>query len=188
MPTYLPPRAGLSLSQAVAEAYASNPGETVLLTLELHHSAFRDELNQPTAARVVNDWTPLQATLEDDAPLNAGEEVTFAGVPFRYAKPEQTDSGSPAAVQIEIDNVSRQLTKYLLQAIDSQEPILLIERVYAASDTSAPHEMPPTRMYLTSCTVGVDTVSAQASFGDLTNRKFPRVTYSRAEFVGLSAR
>lgn len=187
MPTFLPPRLGISLSDAIAEAFTSAPvDDTWLLTLELHHSSFVDEFGNPTAARVVNDWADLTATLEADAPINASEAVVFKGVPFRYTMPEQTDSGAPNAVTIEIENVSRDLTALLDLAVGSNEAILLIERQYMASDTSGPHILPVTKVYLSNVVVTTTTVQAQASFGNLTNRRFPGARYLRDEFLGLS--
>jgi hypothetical protein len=180
MPSYLDPRAGVSISEAIAEAYASaTAGDPVLLTLELHHPDFT------APARVVNDFRTLTATLEADAPYNAGEAVEFSGVPFRYTKPEQTDSGAPAAVGIEIDNVSREITNLLLLAAESFEPVRVIEREYLPSDTSAPHVLPVTTMELSGIEVSVETVRAQLSFGNLTNRKFPSLQYTAENSPGL---
>jgi hypothetical protein len=189
MPTYLPPRVGISLSEALAETYAlSNVDEPVLVTLEIHHPDFRLPSGAPTAARVVNDWQNLTATLEAGAPLNAGEAVLFTACPFTYTKPEQTDSGAPASVSIVIDNVSRQLTMLLDQAAESMIPVLVIERIYLPSDTSAPHEMPPTSMYLSAPQITPTTVTLTASFGNLTNRRFPGARYKRKQYAALSSR
>lgn len=181
MPAYLDPRAGVQLSEAIAEAYASaTVGDPVLITLELHHPSFT------APARVVNDYRTLTATLEADAPYNAGEAVEFIGVPFRYTKPEQSDSGAPAAVGIEIDNVSLAITELLLQAIESDEPVLVIEREYLPSDTSAPHVLPVLQLEMGGIQVGVETVSAQLTFGNLTNRKFPATQYTAENAPGLA--
>jgi hypothetical protein len=182
MPTYLPPRAGVSISEDAAQNYASaTVGDPVLLTLELIHPAF----TQP--ARVVNDLRNLTATLEAGAPYNAGAAVEFIGVPFRYTKPEQSDSGAPAAVPVEIDNVSRALTELLMLARESMEPVEVIEREYLPSDTSAPHVLPPTRLELTNIVITPETVSAQLGFGNLTNRKFPPRIYTAEDFPGLAS-
>lgn len=187
MPTYLPARLGVTYSEAIAESMASATiGDPLLITLEIHNENFRDAQGNPTAARVVNDYRPLRATLEADAPLNAGEEVTFSPVPFRYVAPPQTDGGAPSAVQVEVDNVSQTLTTLLLQA--GRSKVQLIEREYLPSDTSAPHVMPPTRLTLSNVKAGVTTVSAQAGFGNLTNRRFPGNTYTRELFPALAAR
>jgi Domain of unknown function (DUF1833) len=174
MPIYLPPRLGLSHSEAIAEAYASaTAGDPVLLTLEIHHPDF----DEP--ARVVNDFRNFTATLEADAPYNAGEAVLFTAVLFRYTKPEQVadGSGAPAAVGIEIDNVSGHIAELLMMARESMQPVTVIEREYLPSDTSAPHVLPVTSMTMSNIVIGVETAKANLSFGDLTNRKFPAKVY-----------
>jgi len=189
MPVYLPPRVGISISEALAESYAhASVDEPVLLTLEIHHPDFRSPNGQPTAARIVNDWADLTATLEADAPMNGSQAVRFSACPFEYTKPEQTDTGAPAAVQIVIDNVSRKITPLLDQVVASMVPVLVIERIYLPSDTSAPHEMPPTRMYLSAPQVTSTSVTLQASFGNLTNRRFPAARYKRKQYAALSTK
>jgi hypothetical protein len=187
VPTYLPPRLGISISEAIAESMASaKVGDPLLLTLEIR----RDwtEAGQPVAARVVNDYRPLTATLEADAPLNPGEAVEFTPVPFRHARQEQTDSGAPSAVSIEVDNVSQTLTELLQRDKTSREPLRVIEREYLPSDTTAPHVMPPTKLVLSNVEVSSTTATGQASFGNLTNRRFPVDLYTRERFSALSAR
>ncbi len=174
MPTYLDPRLGISYSEAIAESMASNvQGDPILLTLELRCAGFEE------SQFVVNDFRAFTAFDED------GIERTFQPVPFRYTKPEQTDGGQPAAVQVEIDNVSQILTAQLLLA--GREPVYIIEREYLPSDPSGPHVLPPTRMVMTAVKVTCETVTGQARFGDFTNRKFPFNTYTREEFPALAA-
>jgi Domain of unknown function (DUF1833) len=189
MPTYLPPRLGISLSEALAESYTVAPvDDPVLLTLEFHHPDFEDEEGRHTAFRIVNDWADLRARLEPGAPLDGGQLVTFKACPFRYVKPEQTDTGAPAAISLEVENVSREVSMLLDLAVDSMQPVLMIERVYLPSDTSGPHEMPPTRMYLSAPQVSAGSVVTTASFGTLTNRKFPGKRYTREVYPGLTAK
>jgi hypothetical protein len=188
MPTYLPAVQGIQRSEAIAESMASaTAGDPILLTLEIYHPSFVDDNGDPTAARVVNDYRNLAATLEADAPLDASTEVTFIGVPFRYTRQEQTDSGAPAGVQIEIDNVSLAITRLLAQLPGSLDPIRCIEREYLPSDTSAPHVLPVTKLYLSGVEVDVTSVKATVSFGDLTNRRFPVDEYTREQWPALAA-
>jgi Domain of unknown function (DUF1833) len=66
-----------TLTEALAEVYASNPqDEVVLNTLELRHPTFVDDAGNPAPIRVVADYASATATLETDAPLNAGEAVS----------------------------------------------------------------------------------------------------------------
>jgi hypothetical protein len=182
MPSYLPARAGVEISEAIAEAYASaNVGDPVLLTLELQHPDFVDADGEPTSAWIVNDHRDLVATDED------ANERTFIGVPFRYVKPEQTDSGAPQAPTVEIDNVSLEVTRLLMLARGSDSPVVVIEREYLPSDTSAPHVLPPTVLELGPPTITAETVSAPLLFGGLTNRRWPARTYTAEDFPGLAA-
>lgn len=181
MPTYLPPNAGVQLSQAVAEAYASaTAGDPVLITLEVRHPSFVDEAGAPTSAWIVNDLRPLVAN--DDN----GVSRTYIGVPFRFTKPEQTDSGAPRSPTIEIDNVSLEVARLLMLARGSEDPVEVVVREYLPSDTSAPHVLPVTVMELTAPVITSETVSAQVGFARLTNLKYPARTYTAEAFPGLA--
>lgn len=181
MPTYLPANAGLQLSEAIAEAYASaNVGDPVLLTLEFRHPDFVDDDGNPTSAWVVNDYRNLVAFDEDSI------ERTFIGVPFKYVKPDQTDSGAPKAAQIELDNVSLEVSRLLMQARESDDPVEVVEREYLPSDLTAPHVLPVTVTELAAPAITVETVSASCTFGNLTNRKYPARTYTAEDFPALA--
>lgn len=186
MPTYLPEQLGQSFSEALAESYASaTAGDPPLICLEIMNPDFE------APARVVNDFRNLTATLEATAPYNPSQAVTFLAVPFRYVRQEQTadagNGGAPAPVQVEIDNVSRQFAELMLMARESQHPTTCIEREYLPSDTSAPHIIPVTKVTLSNIVLTPDTVRASLSFGELTNRKFPPLTYTPEDFPALSA-
>lgn len=188
MPTYLEQRQGISQSEAYAEAAAfAKAGEPVLLTLAIYNSAIvNPRTGQQFVVYLVQDFHDLRATLEADAPLDAGQEVVFRPVPFKASLPDESSDAPAGTVLIELSNVSRQLVPYLEAAARSTEPIEMIFRTYLRSDTSAPHEMPPLRVQATGATVTTDTVTLQAGFGDLTNRRFPRVEYTAQEFPCLA--
>lgn len=189
MPSFPAPRAGIRLSDALAEAYAISPvDEPVLVTLEIHHPDFKDAAGNPTAGRIVNDWDDLVGVLEYDAPLDGGTPVLFKACPFNFTEPEQTDTGAPAATTVEIENVSREISMLLDQAVESMVPVLMIVRKYMPSDTASPHELPPTRLYLTKPIVDASKVTLTASFGNLTNRRFPTKRYKRKQYAALSSR
>lgn len=188
MPTFLPPRVGLELSQALAEVYTQRTiGDPMLITLEVYHPGMLDGDGNPTSFRCVNEWTDLLATLEASAPFNPSEEVTFHAVPFRYVSPSENDTGAPAAVSIEIDNASLEVTRLLDSIIGSPIPVIVIERRYLPSDTSAPHAT-PTVMELQAPEATTGGVRMSASFGNLTNRRFPGLRYTRAKYPALAAK
>jgi hypothetical protein len=188
VPAYLPPRRGISHSAAIAQSrvYAT-VDEPELLTLAFYHSAFVDDFGQPTAVYVVCDNDPLQATIEADAPLNAGEEVTFKPVAVRVVMPAESEDSRDPRAQIEIDHVTRLLSPYLREAAASMEPVRLIARSYLPSDTSAPHEMPPLRLELTGANGDNTTIRISAGYGDILNFPFPAVRYTPEDFAGLAA-
>lgn len=188
MPVYRTPKRGVTYSEALAQAYASAPEDEVVLdTLEFRHPTFI-EAGVPFAVRVVNDHTDLEATLEDDAPLDGGEEVTFRAVYFTFVRPPETESGSTPEVEISVNNVARHLMQYLDAAKESRDPIEVTWRPYLASDLTGPHMNPPLTLTLRSITCDMMNVTARAGFGDLTNRRFPAIEYTSTKFPGLAAR
>ncbi|MGA0608822.1 DUF1833 family protein [Caldimonas sp. KR1-144] len=188
MPTYLPPRRGISQSEALAESRSyATADEPELITLAFYHSAFRDENGNQVAAYVVNDFEPLSATIEAGAPLDAGEAVTFQPVPLEIVIPEESEENRDPQAAIRVDNVGRTLTPYFRAAAQTQEPVVCIARTYMPSDTSAPHEMPPLRLEVTSASTNGSAVEITAGFGDITNYPFPSVLYTPEGFPGLAA-
>lgn len=190
MPVFRSPKKGLSYSQAIAEAYASAPEDVVIMdTLEFRHPTFIDpDTLEVIALRVVNDHEALDATLEDTAPMDAGEVVTFQPVRFGFRRPAESESGSTQEVEITVSNVSKTMMPYLDRAKETRIPIEVTYRPYLSDDTSGPHMNPPMTLTLRNVTTNMSDVSARAGFGDLTNRRWPRVDYTPARFPGLVAK
>lgn len=189
MPIYRDKVKGISYSEAIAEAYASAPEDDIILdTLEFRHPTFLDSELNPFGIRVVNDHEDLLATLEDDAPLNGAEEVTFKAIYFTFTRPSETESGETPEIEISVDNVARYLIPYLDNAKESRVPIEVTWRPYLAQDLSGPHMNPPLTLTLRSITCDMSTVTARAGFGNLTNLRFPALEYTSIKFPGLAAR
>lgn len=170
-----------SLSAAIQEAYASAPSSEVILhTLELRHPTFTEPL------RVVNDHEDLTATLEAGAPANGGEAVLFVRYAFRFRLPEVLTSGTPE-IEIEIDNVARDIVAALDMAAQSASLIEVTYRPFLASDLSAPQMDPPITLVLHDVEADVFAVRGRASFGDFANRRFPGEWYDAERFPGLIA-
>ncbi len=169
-----------TLSAAIKEAYASAPSDVVILhTLELRHPSF------DTPVRVVNDHADLLATLEADAPVDAGQEVRFSRFAFRLTLPEAATVGMPE-VEIEIDNLAPEIIGYLDAAAQTNELIEVTYRAYLSNDLSAPQNQPPLTLVLHDCHADVFVVRARASFGDYANRRFPSEMYTAERFPGLT--
>ena len=170
-----------TLSDALREAYASAPAQEVVLhTLELRHSSFAEPL------RVVCDESSLEAVLEDSAPENAGETVTFLPLSFSFRLPDVVKSTSPE-IEIALDNATGEIAGYLDDAANSGSLIEVIYRPYIASDTSVPQMDPPLSLVVRSVSASVFRATARAGYADLGNLKFPSATYDTERFAGLSA-
>lgn len=160
------------------EYYFSAPPQAVFLdTLELRHPAF----DQP--ARIVNDLNDFVATLEADAPANAGQEVTFIGCPFEALPPESTDQGLPQCT-LQIMNVTKLLMPQMAAAIAVSAPVEISFRQYLADDPSEP------QLFIHGLTAkvgdaGILRVQVTAGFEDLLNKPFPFRLYTSKEFPTL---
>ena len=181
------------MQQALKEAYASASVEEVILhTLEINHSAFTEPV------RVVRDFGELLEastvyggldiyghllTLEDDAPINAGEEVQFVGLHFELELPAQAQNRLPE-LQIRLDNVTRDVSQYLDAASELEEPLSLIYREYLLSSPDVV-QFKLSTLNIHKVTSTTNTVTMTAVFEDLTNKSFPSRVYSPDEFPGL---
>lgn len=175
----------MSMSEALAEAYASSPvDELVYDTIELHHPTFVDEYGVRTAVRVVQGFNDIVAKLESTAPLNADEYITFLAIPFTLTREGFSENDVPA-LAFAISNANRLVTKYLEQAIEQTDPIVMIYRPYLESDLSVPQINPVITMELTSAEAGLTQITATANLSDVHNWPFPYVRYTPELFPGL---
>jgi hypothetical protein len=171
-------------SDNLREHYASNPRGTFAIdTLELRHPGFLGEDGvTPAAVRLANDPDPLIATLEDDAPMNAGEEVTFDKGEFEITLPES--SASIPTMQIAAQNVGRSLMKPIAAAAAIPEPVVGTYRQYLADDPSAPGVVID-GFTIRKVNATPLRVTAQAGFEDDLNVPFGREKYTPEEYPGL---
>lgn len=179
---------GVSISEALADAYASAPDDLILLeTLELRHATFV-EAEAPFAIRVVNNNEDIYAYLEDDAELNGGEEVRFRKCGFTLRRPKESGSGEAAELQVQVNNVSLYLMPYLLAAKGTRQPVYVTWRPYAANDLTGPHMLPVLTATMKNVKCGVASVSGVASFSDSVNLRFPTLEYTGRFHPALTAR
>jgi hypothetical protein len=145
------------------------------------------ELFHPLSGRhrFVADQVDLVATLEADAPADAGVAVEWLAAPLTIVRPEESDTAATPEIAISLDNVAGIMSGELKKARGSLVPWELTERIYASDDTSGPAVLPPTTMLLASVDLVADAVILRASFGDPANVSVPALTFKRSEYPGL---
>lgn len=184
-----PPRKGVAYSEALAKAYATDPEDEIVLdTLEFLHPTFLDADGVVMGIRVVNEHDSLTAFLEDDAPLNSGEEVLFQPVYFSLTRPAESESGATQELQVKVDNVSQILIPYVELAKETRIPITMIWRPYLATDLSGPHQVPVLSLTLSGIGGDMNSLTARAGFSSITNRRFPASEYTLRKFSTLTVR
>ncbi len=164
---------------AWAEAEASAPPSVKTYdTLELLHSSFAGPL------RIVAGLPEDAAfTLEDDAPHNAGETVTFKAVEFVSEWPEFAEGQVPES-RVTIDNVARFLIPSLMAALSVKADLRLILRRYRSDDPSEP-SYGPVEYLMRSVEIAGQSVSGLARLDNLANRRFPNRRVTVEDFPGL---
>lgn len=166
------------IGEDLAEYYFSAPaGKASLITVEIRHPAF----DQP--ARLVNDFRALQATLEDDAPVDGGQTVIFQPCIFDAIPPDSTDQGLPQAT-FAIENVTKILMPYIQAAMGIAAPIEFSVREYIDEDLSAPQQVIH-GLTATAITPGIQRTSIKAGFEDVLNRPVPFKLYTSTEYPTL---
>lgn len=175
-----------TLSEALKEAYASAPSDVILLhTLELRHPSFVDENGEPTAIRVVRDNINHICTLEDSAPLDAGNAVEFIAMGFDLELPPVEEIPVPE-ITLTLDNVSTEIIQYLDRAVETQDMIEMTYRPYLSNDLSCPQMNPPITLVITEITADISKISATARMMDIGNKSFPEENYTVKKYPGLS--
>lgn len=186
MPSYEPPRKGVTISEAYAAAAVSAPVNRVMLSCyELWHPSL------PEPIRVVHDNVPFFATLEASAPRDAGQSVEHLAAWLQAGIFAESNDAATPEVQIRIDNVTGMMTDALAIARAStefaSEQWWLIERVYASDDPSAPARMPVLELTLTKVSMSGPTAVLTSSYGDPVNVNIPAITFIPEEYPGLDA-
>lgn len=169
---------------AWAEAEASCPVDTrVFLTIELQHPGFLDGEGNPVPIRNVLDVEARSLGIESGAVFNGGTMQEFLPAAFESGRPDYAEGKVPEC-QIIIDNVARDLTPYLNEAVKVRANLVLIYREYREDDVSEPC-YGPVEFVIRSVNITGSKVTGTARLADLANTKFPRRIYTRAEFPAL---
>jgi Domain of unknown function (DUF1833) len=173
-------RKGVTLNQALQEAAASSPiGRAMLYGYELWHETLAEPI------RFVNNTEAMTATLEADAPRNAGEAVEFLAIPLAMERPEESDTAASPSVTLSRPDVSGILKAALDDARGSLASWTIIERLYASDDLSTPAMLPPLTYELTSAQIAGAAAKITAAFDDDANVAIPRITFKGDEYPGL---
>jgi Domain of unknown function (DUF1833) len=169
-----------ALSQALREAYAAAPADTVILhTLEIWHPSF----DQPI--RVVRDMVDLEARLEAGAVRDGGQNVTFIALAFDLDLPP-VDTAPVPEIAITLDNVGQEIVDALEAAAISQDKIEVIYRPYLSTDLEGPQMDPPITLTLAEVEADTLRISGRARMLDAGNKSFPSITYTAQRFPGLA--
>lgn len=174
-----------TLSAALAEAYASVPmDEVVLVTLEFAHPDIIDEDGGVLRPRFVNDHADLEARLEASAPADADQVVTFVSTAFDLKVAPVEVSPSPE-MQLDVDNVSGELTRHLNAVATSPVPVTVIFRTYLRSTAlMGPAQLPVMAVDVREASVTPTRLSGKASGPRLGDRAFGKI-YRGAQFPSL---
>lgn len=170
-------------TDAWAEAVASCPTDhQPFCTVELQHPAFLED-GVLIPLRFVAAERDMSFGIEAGATFDPGEMAVFRACAFSAEYPEVAEGRVPSS-RIAVDNVARDLTEYLHEAVRVRAELALIYREYLPDDLSEP-SYGPTRFRLSQVDVNGARMEGIATLRDLTNMGFPRGTYTRALFPGL---
>lgn len=175
-----------SLSAALKEAYALAPADEVVLhTLEFRHADFVDQDGNPDSIWVVLNTENIEAPVEDDAPVRAGETVTFVAIQFEMTRPP-IEAGATPEIEISVDNVDRRIVENLDRANESPEKIVAVYRCFLASDLEAGSQiLPPPDFELSEVKVDLLKCRARARTSIDLRGAFPRMLYTARTHPGL---
>ena len=87
-------------------------------------------------------------------------------------------------ITLTLDNVSREIVRYLDTAAESQSVIEVTYRPYMSTDLEGPRMDPPIHLVLTEVEADIFRVTGRARMLDVGNKTFPGVTYTAKTFPG----
>ena len=170
------------VTQAVREAYASATSDVVLTTIELRHPAFV-EGGMPVALRFVIDGVDHDLLLEADAPMDAGDLVSFTAMPFGFTPPS-SEEGQVPTVSFWVDNVSSEIHRHLQAAVLVRSPLVATWREYIVGLDGPQQRVDG--IELAQVKVTATRATATARLNDWPDRLFPGRIYTRDAFPTLS--
>lgn len=155
--------------------------EVILPTLEILHSTIVED-GRPAPIRAVRNNEDMVFRLEESAPLDAGEAVTFKAVPFGIDFPRIGKLGAEAPIWI--DNVNREVARYLEPATKLNESVVVIFRGYLKSDPDTVGHG-PFRLLLRNVKRKGARLEGTLTIADPTRLRVMREIYDQARFPAL---
>lgn len=174
-------RRGVTLSEALQEAAAIAPiTRRMLYAYELWHPSLAEPIY------FVNDNADLSAFIESTAERNASTEVSFLSCPLRVARPEEGDQPEAPKLSLSRPDLAGVIKPLFDASRGSTVPWVLIERIYASDELSAPAMLPPLQVEITSVDIVGSQVQMSATFDDDGTLAVPAITFRRSEYPGLA--
>lgn len=170
-----------TFEEAMQEAFASAPGhEIIYYTIEINHPAFEVPI------RLAQGNDNIIAKLEDEANTNPGEMVEFIGAPWELSLPK-IEEGTIPEIQLTFDNVSREITSHISEAVKREDPVKVIFRPYLDSALDAGPQMKvPIEMEVLDATANNYQIQLTANVEDVFHAAFPLTRYIHDRFPTLS--
>jgi hypothetical protein len=172
------------LTARLRQRYAVAEGDAPWVTVELYHPTFEDGAVRFVTGRDYGD--PLSATLEADAPRDAGESVDFEPMAFDMIPPGM-DGNGPTPARVRMDNVSGEILRIMRRTITTNEPVEIIYREFDPDDLSEPGGY-VRDLFLKNVTVTGTTASAEIGRREVQVQAVSREVYDRARFPALFVR
>lgn len=166
-----------TLEEAIKEAYASAPSDTIVLhTLEIRHRTFTEPVRVVRWPCEGQEPVEFRCRLEADADLNPGETVLFLGCPFEIKLPEKSQD-SPGEFEVSIAGAADVIEPYLENACLGGGEITAVYRSFIkGEEEQGPTEVwPDIYLHAPSIDSATGTVTMKGSILDWLNRKFGRL-------------
>lgn len=166
----------MPISDELKAVYATAPTEDYYVeTLELRHPQFDNG-----KIYITNQLQGWRGYLEN------AQYVEFRFLPFAVLPPKSEEGGN-YTLQVAIDNADRQLMEQLEKLAKAPtEPIVLLFRVYLASDPATVQNNPPLQLSILSVMATQSTIAFNAGLADLRQRPYPSMLYTVDRYPGLA--
>ena len=184
-----------TLSEALAEAYASAPSDMALIeTMSFWYDGLMVD-GEPSEIyiyqgfegdRTSAEGVPLKDfVLEPAARYFGGQQVEFVAIPFTVVLP-QVSAGQLAKGQLIVDGVGREIADVLMDAVAAGQSIEVTYRAYIEGmEADGPQNDPPIVFALQGIQVNAVQVRGDITAINVGNKRFPADIYRPARFPAL---